>query len=108
MILEDVVAERDTVSLASYVFLVPSSGGDQLVRLHQDLYSGPLRGDVRQGLPYVPHITVGQKTWHEECLTVAEELRRRPISIRAKVVSLAVVALRATGVESVGTVRLGG
>jgi 2'-5' RNA ligase len=40
------------------LFLVVTEGKAELARLHEDLYTGPLVGELKD-MPYVPHVTLG-------------------------------------------------
>ena len=43
---------------ATLVYLVPDEGREAIVRLHDDLYTGPMAGARRTDIAYLPHITV--------------------------------------------------
>ena len=49
---------RRAEAAGGLVVLVPDDGRDQISRLHDRLYSGVLRPQLRDDLPYVPHVTV--------------------------------------------------
>lgn len=42
-----------------HIFLVPAEGAGQIATLHDRLYAGALRPDLRRDISFVPHITVG-------------------------------------------------
>jgi len=50
---------KDLLTEVFHVYLVPEEGFSALVRLHDQLYTGPLSGSLRLELPFIPHITVG-------------------------------------------------
>lgn len=43
-----------------YVFLMVADGTQQVIELHDQLYTGILATELRKDLPYVPHVTIGQ------------------------------------------------
>ena len=76
-------------SFDNYLFLTPTEGAEDLVRLHGALYTGVLAEYKRADIPYVPHITLGAftheparlaqalaeaSTMHLECSTVVDRL----------------------------------
>lgn len=46
----------------NWLFLVPKNGTEkeELIRLHDELYTGPLAKELRTDLPYSPHFGIGQ------------------------------------------------
>lgn len=49
-----------TGSEGEYLFLNVKRGNDELIALHDRLYTGPLQPNLSTHHPYVPHITVGR------------------------------------------------
>jgi 2'-5' RNA ligase len=45
-----------------YLFLNVKVGNDQIIALHDKLYSGILKPYLNRTLPYIPHLTVGRLT----------------------------------------------
>jgi 2'-5' RNA ligase len=85
-------AHRDAGASRSHVFLVPSSGGDQIQQLHAALYDGDLRAHLDAEIPYVPHVTVGVKSSHAECVALAETLNRHGLSLQGIIDRIEVVS----------------
>ena len=42
-----------------YLFLTVREGSSDLVELHRNIYTGPLRPYLREDIPFVPHLTLG-------------------------------------------------
>lgn len=42
-----------------WLFLTVQEGNDKIVRLHDELYRGPLEKYLRPDLPFIPHIALG-------------------------------------------------
>lgn len=53
------------LSWDQWLFLVPNAGREQLIRLHDVLYTGPLRPLLRPDIPFVPHISLAYLGTHQ-------------------------------------------
>ncbi len=58
-----------------YLFLNVTRGNDQLIELHDRLYSGPLAAHLSSEHTYVPHVTVGHLTDKTAFLEALEATR---------------------------------
>jgi 2'-5' RNA ligase len=67
-------AYPDAVAEGGHVFLVPDQGRTHITRLHHRLYEGVLKSQLRQDIPFVPHITVAAYPDLRSCEAVAEEV----------------------------------
>jgi 2'-5' RNA ligase len=47
------------ISSDDYVFLLIKEGNADIIRLHDELYTGVLAGYLRKDIPFVPHLTLG-------------------------------------------------
>jgi 2'-5' RNA ligase len=101
-----VVAQRDVVSGGSHVFLVPSEGGDQIRRIHDELYATTFRAHLREDVPYLPHVTVGASATFEECASLAEALNQGAIDVRARIDAIDIISVGVDGIASAGHVPL--
>ncbi|MDP5274940.1 2'-5' RNA ligase family protein [Chengkuizengella axinellae] len=52
--------QRVTASFDRYLFLNVKKGNDQIIKLHDLLYSGPLKNFQSRSHTYTPHLTVGR------------------------------------------------
>ncbi len=59
-----------------YLFLNVKRGNDQIIELHDRLYSGPLASFYRAEFTYVPHLTVGRLPDSDTFRAALEEARR--------------------------------
>lgn len=48
-----------TKSSDDYLFLLAKEGNEEIVKLHDKLYSGVLTPYLRKDIPFIPHITLG-------------------------------------------------
>jgi hypothetical protein len=88
------------------VFLVADEGNSAILALHDRLYAGPLAGELRLDLPYVPHITVGRFPTPAAAKACAARLNAGPVAIRGLIESVAVVLAAGGRAEVVATFPL--
>lgn len=53
------VVSKDAFSEKYYEFLVPDKGYQEIIALHDLLYSGKLSAHLKTEIGYIPHITIG-------------------------------------------------
>jgi 2'-5' RNA ligase len=82
------LAVRDANKGQSHVFLVPDHGRAEVEALHDALYSGPLEGELRPDIPYIPHVTVAAREHHEEAEDLIRELGQAGIAARLPALEL--------------------
>jgi 2'-5' RNA ligase len=76
------LAVRDLDDRRSHVFLVPDQGRAEIEDLHDTLYSGPLAGQLRADIPFIPHVTVAAREHHDEAEDLVRELGQVGIAAR--------------------------
>ncbi|MDX1992094.1 MAG: 2'-5' RNA ligase family protein [bacterium] len=79
-VLRCALAVKEAASDRFYLFLVLDEGFSQLVRLHDQLYSGILAPHLRLDLPFIPHITVGYTTDAVVCHQAAQAINAEGIT----------------------------
>ncbi len=65
-------------SVGNYLFLEVERGKEQITKLHDMLYTEPLRQFLKEDIPYIPHVTVGRKESAELAAEVAEDIHSLP------------------------------
>jgi len=75
----------------SYCFFLPEEGCGEIARLHDELYSGSLKKELRLDLPYFPHIRAGKFLKTENCKQVVDKINFKPLEIPAEVLSIQVL-----------------
>jgi len=71
---DSVRAVRDVAGSGGHLFLIPTRGAAEIVALHEALYEGPLRSELRAEIPFIPHVTIGRLDDHVEAEALAERL----------------------------------
>ena len=99
---------RDALAKGSHIVLVPDEGGAQITSLHDRLYAGGLRAQLRADIPFVPHLTVGATQDSESAERLARELGVRTRLVRGTVRTLALVDVGTPRVQSLTTYVLAG
>jgi len=71
-----------------YLYLLVEAGRAEVVRLHDELYSDVLAADLRDDLPYIPHVTLGrfgdETGIYEDALPQARQLPAAPPALLDK------------------------
>jgi 2'-5' RNA ligase len=67
------------LSWDDYVFLLVQAGKNDIIRLHDEMYTGILARELRKDIPFIPHLTLGRvpkdPQGRKHILKEAEELR---------------------------------
>ena len=91
----------------AHLFLVPDEGRDAIVDLHDRLYRGPLAPQLRPGLPYMPHVTLGRAQGLDRARALCTALQADAPTIRGRLGALTVGALRPQRFEPLAVFALG-
>jgi 2'-5' RNA ligase len=81
----------DAGSESAHIFLTPDEGFSALVKLHNQLYTGVLAPHLRLDMPFVPHITVGQKDDRQAAQRLVAELNTQNFAIQGSIARLTVI-----------------
>jgi 2'-5' RNA ligase len=98
----------DIVGSGAHLFLVPDEGMSHFVKIHDQLYRGPLAPYLRLDIPFIPHITVGTGPDAAALYQVAQELNESAFAPRALIDRLTVVHHTPSTVTTVEEVTLAG
>jgi len=100
------VIVKDSFSLSTDVFLVPDEGNSEIVKLHDKLYTGILKDELRLDIPFIPHIGVGGSTDPYESKSIADELNKSNFNVYGFIDKLAVVSYNYPKVETLEEINL--
>jgi 2'-5' RNA ligase superfamily len=90
-ILKCAVLVKDSFSEYTDVFLVPDEGYGNFVKLHNKLYSGLLRNDLRLDISFIPHIGIGGNPDPLESKRVADSLNELNFTIKGRIEKLTII-----------------
>jgi|ERR1043166_1778763 2'-5' RNA ligase len=97
---------KDNFSEYYLEFLIPDLGHDQIVSLHDRLYSEALISNLRLDIAYMPHITVGNSLDINKSKMAIAELNDRRLSITGQINSLTVVKYESGSIVNLATFTL--
>jgi len=99
-------AHKNKIDKDSFLFLVPKVGYDDIVRLHDQLYTGILKKELRKDLPYIPHITIGLFDKDTRCGKAAEKINKSNFSINAQLSALSIIEYKNRHFEMLTRINL--
>jgi len=88
------------------VFLVPDEGYSSIVKLHDRLYTGPLAGELRLDVPFIPHITVASRRAAEICQDLVAEINEEGICIEGSLNTVDIVSYQSHGLTTMEKIDL--
>ncbi len=92
----------------AHAFLMPDEGFSQIVRLHDRLYTGILRPELRHDLPFFPHIAFANACEPADCQLIVDEVNAEKFELRARVETLDVVGFDGKRVWTIKRIALSG
>ena len=90
----------------AHAFLVPDEGFSDIVKLHDRLYVGPLRSELRLDLPFVPHVGIANTPEPEACKAIIDAINAEDFEIRGRVEALDVIGYDGARVWTIETIGL--
>jgi 2'-5' RNA ligase len=97
---------KDVLSDDSHVFLVPDEGHSGVVKLHDRLYTGLLRSQLRLDIPFIPHIGVATSVDIECCKSVADALNAQDFTMAGVIDRLDIVCYENNTVTTIRPIQL--
>ncbi|MBZ0287995.1 MAG: 2'-5' RNA ligase family protein [Anaerolineae bacterium] len=100
-------AVRDVLSDNSYLFLVLDEGHNEMIDLHDALYTGVMAAELRADVPFIPHITVGYTADADDCQRAADAINATAFELRGVMDRLDLVELKEADGRTVAQILLG-
>lgn len=97
---------KDAFSECFHTFLVPDEGYSRIVKLHDKLYSGKLKDNLRLDLEFVPHIGIGNSKDKYSCKKMVDEWNMKEFSISGGITHLTVVNYEYDAVTKIEEIKL--
>jgi hypothetical protein len=106
VVLRCAIVVKDQLSDNAQVFLTPDEGFSALVKLHDALYTGILRSELRLDIPFLPHIGIATNPDLAVCKTVADGVNAQGFCIRGQINQLEIVRYAQNRVETIASIPL--
>ncbi len=104
--IRNAVVYRDESRETYLTFLVPNEGFDEIVKLHDKLYSDQLLKHHRLDIDYIPHITIGHSNDEINCKKMADEWNTNHFQIKGVISVVDIVSYENDVVATVEKIRL--
>lgn len=89
-----------------HVFLIPSTGYDEINMIHDSFYEGALRSELRQDILFIPHLGIG--TGSESQMTkLNDDLKKQDLSIEGRINKVSIVEYDGIRVKDFSVITLG-
>jgi 2'-5' RNA ligase len=105
-IIRQIITVKDNLSGQCHLFLVPHEGLEAFTRLHDNLYTGLLAVKLRQDIPFIPHITIGNGLDLEKSGSLVEKLNKPDLNIKGAVDFLEVACYEEQKIQTLERIRL--
>ncbi len=97
---------KDSFSEFTDVFLVPDEGYSSIIKLHNKLYSGILKNNLRLDIHFIPHIGIAGSKDPLESKSIADELNGGNFSIKGILDKLDIITYDYPKVETIKEITL--
>ncbi len=100
------VISKDAFSDYYHAFLVPDEGHSQFVKLHDKLYSGNLKDNLRLDVDFIPHLGIGNSKDKFTCKRMVDEWNEKDFDIKGTISELTIVNYENDIVEIIEKIEL--
>ena len=82
---------KDSFSDFFHILLVPDEGYSKIVKLHDRLYSGLFRENLRLDIDFIPHIGIGNSLDKFVCKAMVDHWNSEPFEIKGRISSIDII-----------------
>jgi hypothetical protein len=100
------IMDKDAFTPYWHVYLVPDEGYSQIIKLHDNLYSGKLADELRLELPFIPHIGIANSIEKWTCKEFVDQVNYSDIEIKGAITEIDVVEYHEERVETLEKIKL--
>lgn len=97
---------KDSFSEYTDVFLIPEEGYRIFIKLHDELYTGILKNELRLDIPFIPHVGIGNNLSAAKCKILADDINRNSPEIVGSVNKLDIVSFENNKVNTIKKIIL--
>jgi 2'-5' RNA ligase len=87
-------------------FLVPEKGYSEIVNIHDKIYAGELKNNLRTDLPFIPHITIGNHDERSSCSLAVEQINSLNLKISGAIDALTIIDFDKDRITPIKTILL--
>lgn len=91
----------------SHTFLIPSIGYDAITKLHDLLYVNDMASELREDIPFVPHVGIGMSGDHSAMEMLAKDIDESDINIYGLIDHLVIAGYDGNKVTDITEISLG-
>lgn len=106
-VIRSAMTNNDRLSEYSHIFLVPDEGNSQVVKIHDQLYSGTLKKMRKTDIDFISHVTVGSYTDPRTCIALVEEINKKDLIIKGEITSIDIVSFGSGNLQKLHSIELG-
>jgi len=99
---------KDAFAPMYHTLLVPDEGYSNMVRLHDQLYAGMLRPQLRLDIDFIPHVGIANDPDARWVKAWADHWNAEPFTLSGRIDTLEVIAYRHPEVRTIATIPLSG
>ena len=90
---------EDDSKTCTHAFLIPSTGFDEITRLHDIFYIGDMASELRQDIPFIPHMGIGTSSNKYKMHQLTKDLEKQDWVIEGVIDELVVCEYDSKKVE---------
>lgn len=99
------VVEDDSKTY-THTFLIPSTGFEEITKLHDILYVGDMASELRLDIPFIPHMGIGTNSNKDKMHQLAKDLDRQDRVIEGVIDELVVCEYDGKKVKDLAIISL--
>lgn len=100
------IMDKDAFTPYWHVYMVPDEGYSQIIKLHDNLYSGKLAEELRLELPFIPHIGIANSVEKWTCKELVDQINYSNMEIEGVIDEIDVVEYHDEKVETLEKIKL--
>lgn len=89
-----------------HIFLIPGKGYRPIVELHDQLYSGTLKRNLQNDIPYIPHLTIGTLKEAAKCKELSEQINSNLRRFSGMINQLDIISFQDNRIKTMDTIVL--
>lgn len=106
LIFDKAIVVEDDSKTFYHTFIVPSKGYDEIITIHDLLYSGELSSELREDIPFIPHIGIGTCDKQKPMQSLVKRLNTEKFYIAGTLDKVSIVQYDGAKVTDITTTAL--